>query len=67
MTDRPITKAEVTRRVRYIRRVLSGAEQMLRDGDWKGVALALDQQVVPEAATIAGMIDGSRLGDELFG
>jgi hypothetical protein len=67
MTDRPITKAEVTRRVRYIRRVLSGAEQMLRHDDWKGVAMALDQQVVPEAATIAGMIDATRLDGELLG
>jgi len=67
MNDRPITKTEVTRRIRYIRRVLSDAEAMLREGDWLHVALAFDQQVVPEASVIAGMIDETRLNNEVLG
>lgn len=61
MDSKPVTKREIKYRIRYIRRLLSDAEASLREGDWAEIVSLMDHNVVPEAATIAGLIGDTRL------
>ena len=61
MESKPVTKRDIKFRIRYLRRLLSDAEASLREGDWAEIVTLMDHWVVPEAATIAGLIGETRL------